>query len=176
VAQSRYWSTDLSAAGRLLDERAPTGGLMIEHQIRVTEKTPVYRIRVPIAFGGRLVFSAWIRIPKGFRGRQVGASIAGFYSNGRWTANLKSHEQWQRVWVRASLPVDSRCVSCDLVAEGSVGDVFHSASWCLERGDQPVGYGFTYNADDWLTERSSAASNGFAFQMNRDGSQGSRSL
>jgi hypothetical protein len=59
-----------------------------------------------------------------------------------WSADIKSCEQWQRIWVSANLPIDARSISCEIVAEGAVGQIFHSARWCLERGNRPLGFGF----------------------------------
>jgi hypothetical protein len=138
------WSTELSSGTRVLDEPAPSGGVMFEHRLEKAEATSVYRALVPIASGGDFVFSVWVRIPEGFRGRQIGALLPGFSSIAMWTADLKSRGRWQRVWVTANLPIDARSIACDIIAEGAVGDIFHSASWCLERGNQPLGYGFAF--------------------------------
>jgi hypothetical protein len=142
ATRSCRWFTDLSAATRVLDEPAPTGGVMFEHRLGKAETTSVYRALLPIASGGHFVFSAWIRIPEGFHGRQIGALLPGFSSVAMWTADLKSRARWQRLWVTANLPIDVRSICCEIIAEGAVGDVFHSASWCLERGNRPLGYGF----------------------------------
>jgi hypothetical protein len=142
AAQRCRWSADPSATTRLLDEPAPTGGAMIEHRLGTTGPTSVYRVHLPVPFGGTFTFSAWILIPEGFRGQWIVASLPGCSIVSNWTADLKSPGRWQRVWAAANLPVDARSISCDLIAEGAVNDVFHSASWCLERRDRPSGYGF----------------------------------
>ena len=139
---SCHWFTHESVATRVLDEPAPTGGAMFEHRLEVAEATSVYRALVPIASGGDFAFSTWIRIPEGFCGRQIGALVPGCSTIAMWTADLKSRARWQRIWVTAHLPIDARCIACDIIAEGAVGEVFHSASWCLERGNRPLGYGF----------------------------------
>ena len=139
---SLRWSPELCSGTRLLDEHAPSGGVMFEHRLETAEATSVYRALVPIATGGDFVFSVWVRIPEGFRGRQIGALLPGFPSIAMWTADLKSRKNWQRVWVTANLPIDARGIACDIVAEGAVGDIFHSAYWCLERGNTPLGFGF----------------------------------
>jgi hypothetical protein len=115
---------------------------MFEHRLEEAEATSVYRVLVPIASGGDFVFSVWVRIPEGFRGRQIGAVFAGLSSISMWSADLKSRENWQRVWVTAHLPSDARCIACDIIAHGAVGDIFQSAYWCLERGNRPLGHGF----------------------------------
>jgi hypothetical protein len=115
---------------------------MFEHRLETAEATSVYRALVPIASGGDFVFSVWVRIPEGFRGRQIGALLPGFSSIAMWTADLKSRKNWQRVWVTANLPIDAHGIACDIIAESAVGDIFHSAYWCLERGNKPLGYGF----------------------------------
>jgi hypothetical protein len=135
-------SADPSAATRVLDEPAPTAGAMLEHRLGTTEPTSVYRVHLPVAFGGIFTFSDWILIPEGFRGQRIVAKIPGCSIVSRWRADPKSPGRWQRLWVTATLPVDARSISCDLIAEGAVSDVFHSASWCLERRSQPLGYGF----------------------------------
>jgi hypothetical protein len=116
---------------------------MFEHRLETAEPTSVYGALVPIASGGDFVFSVWVRIPEGFRGRQIGVVLPGFPSLATWTADLKSHNNWQRVWVTGNLPIDARAIACDIIAEGAVGNIFHSAYWCLERGNQPLGYGFS---------------------------------
>jgi hypothetical protein len=136
------WSPELCSGTRLLDEHAPSRGAMFEHRLETAEATSVYRALVPIASGGDFVFSVWVRIPEGFRGRQIGALLPGFSSIAMWTADLKSRKNWQRVWVTANLPIDAHGIACDIIAEGAVGDIFHSAYWCLERGNKPLGYGF----------------------------------
>jgi hypothetical protein len=142
AAQRCRWSADPSAATRLLDELAPTGGAMIEHRLGTTEPTSVYRVHLPVAFGGTFTFSAWIRIPEGFRGHRIVASLPGCSIVSNWTVDPQAPGRWQRLWVAATLPVDARSISCDLIAQGAVSDVFHSASWCLERRNRPLGYGF----------------------------------
>jgi hypothetical protein len=136
------WSSELSSGTRVLYEPAASGGVMFEHRLEEAETTSVYRVLVPIASGGDFVFSVWVRIPEGFRGRQIGALLYGFSSIAMWTADLRSRENWQRVWVTANIPIDERCIACDIIAEGAVDNIFHSAHWCLERGNQPLGYGF----------------------------------
>jgi hypothetical protein len=49
------WSTDPSAASRVLDEGDPTTAAILEHELRVTEKTSVYRVRLPIAADRRRI-------------------------------------------------------------------------------------------------------------------------
>jgi hypothetical protein len=142
AAQRCHWSAHPSAATRLLDEAAPTSGGIIEHRLGRTKATSVYRVRLPVASGGTFTFSAWILVPEGFRGQRIVASLPGCSLVSNWTADPKSSGRWQRLWVAATLPVDARSISCDLIAEGAVSDVFHSASWCLERGNRPLGYGF----------------------------------
>jgi len=142
AAQRCRWSVGPSAATRPLDEPAPTGGAMFEHRLERTVPTSVYRVDLPVAFGGTFTFSAWILIPEGFRGQRIEASLPRCSMISNWTADPKSLGRWQRLWVTANLPVDARSISCDLIAEGAVRDVFHSASWCLERRNRPLGYGF----------------------------------
>jgi hypothetical protein len=143
AAQRCRWSADPSAATRLLDELAPTGGAMIEHRLGTSAPTSVYRVQLPVAFGGTFTFSAWILIPESFRGQRIVASLPGCSIVSNWTADPQSPGRWQRLWVTANLPVDARSISCDLIAEGAINDVFHSASWCLERRNRPLGYGFS---------------------------------
>lgn len=142
AARRCRWSADPSAATRLLEEPAPTGGAMIEHRLGTTKPTSVYRVHLPVAFGGTFTFSAWILIPEGFRGQRIVASLPGCSIVSYWSADPKVLGRWQRLWVAASLPIEARSISCDLIAEGVVSDVFHSASWCLERRNRPLGYGF----------------------------------
>ena len=136
------WSSPFSSGTRVLDEPAPRGGVKFEHRLVEADATTAYRVLVPIDSGGDFVFSVWVRIPEGFRGRQIGVLIPGFSSVAIWAADLRSRGNWQRIWVTATLPNDERCIGCDLMAEGDVGEVFQSAHWCLERGNQPLGYGF----------------------------------
>lgn len=142
TARSCQWFPDPPAPTRVLDEPAPAGGVILEHQLQTAETAAVYGASLPIASGGNFVFSAWVRIPEAFRGRQVAALIPRFASVAMWTADLKSHARWQRIWMTANLPIDARRISCELIAEGGVGEIFHSAAWCLERGSRPLGNGF----------------------------------
>jgi hypothetical protein len=137
------WGNDPSATTTLLTERAPTGDAMMEHRLSVGgERTSVYRLRLPIAFGGVFTFSVWLRVPEHFQGECVVARIPGYPVVAHWRADPKVLGRWQRLWVTANVPSTARRISCDLMANGSAGDVFHSASWCLERRDRPLGYGF----------------------------------
>jgi hypothetical protein len=138
------WFGDRSVATRLLDEPAPTGGPVYEHRLGNSEATSVYGTHLPISIGGNFAFSAWVRVPEGFRGRRISAILPGYAGIAQWTADPKSYARWQRVWVTATLPDDARSISCEITAEGADGDVFHSASWCLERGNRPLGYGYAF--------------------------------
>jgi hypothetical protein len=140
---SLRWSPGFCSGTRLLDEPAPSGGVMFEHRLETAEASSVYGALVPIASGGNFVFSVWVRIPEGFRGRQIGVVLPGFPSIATWNADLKSRKNWQRIWVTGNLPIDARAIACDIIAEGAAGDIFHSAHWCLERGNQALGFGFT---------------------------------
>jgi hypothetical protein len=56
--------------------------------------------------------------------------------------DLKSRGRWQRAWISANLPSGARTIARERIAAGAAGEVFHSASWRLERGTRPCGYGF----------------------------------
>jgi hypothetical protein len=142
TARRCRWSGHPSASNRQLDEPTATGGAVIEHKLGRAESTSVYRVNLPVAVGGTFTFSVWAFLPEGFRGQRVAASLPGCSAISNWTADAKSPGRWQRLWVTATLPADARSISCELIAEGAVGDVFRSASWCLERRNQPSGYGF----------------------------------
>jgi hypothetical protein len=142
ASNSCQWFADPSGSTRTLDEPGPNGSIALEHRLGGAQVTSVYRAQLPIACGGGFVFSAWIRIPHEFRGRQIAALLSGYTSVAMWTADLQSRARWQRIWVTANLPVEARCISCAIIAEGAVGASFHSAAWCLERGNRPLGYGF----------------------------------
>jgi hypothetical protein len=142
VTHTCSWFADRSAAVRVLDEPAPTGGAVFEHRLAKTEPTTVYGTHLPIGTGGHFAFSAWIRIPEGFRGSRISAVLRGYPGIMQWAADPKSNARWQRVWVTANLPVDARSIFCEITAEGAIGDVFHSTSWCLERGNRPLGHGY----------------------------------
>jgi hypothetical protein len=137
------WFADRLVAVRVLDEPAATGGPLFEHRLGTSEPTLVYGTQLPIGTGGHFAFSVWIRIPAGFRGVRISAVLRGYSSIAQWSADPKSYAHWQRIWVTANLPADARSIFCEITAEGAVGDVFHSASWCLERGNRPLGYGYT---------------------------------
>ena len=141
-AHTCRWFAHSSSTTRPLEEPAPTGGAMFEHRLGAAEETSVYIAQLPIASGGSFAFSAWIRVPEEFRGRRISAVLNGYPSIAMWTADPKSYARWQRVWVTANLPLNARSISCEITAEGAVGEVFHSASWCLERGSRPLGNGF----------------------------------
>ena len=101
----------------------------------------VYRVQLPIDSGGDFVFSAWIRVPEGFRGRLVYSHILDCPRVSIWTADLKSCGCWQRAWIAATAPPGARSIVCEVIADAAIGATFRSASWCLERGSQPLGYG-----------------------------------
>jgi hypothetical protein len=136
------WAADPSVANRLLEEPAPSGNSMFEHRLGKTESTSVCRAHLPVSPGGTFSFSAWILIPEGFRGRRIAVSLPGGSIVSNWIADPKSIGRWQRIWVAANIPADPHNISCNLIADGAVGDIFYSAAWCLERRDRPSGYGF----------------------------------
>lgn len=140
--QTWQWVVGESAATRLLSDLAPTGGMILEHQLTTTEPTSVLYVYFPIAAGGHFAFSVWIQIPESFRGRSISAVLLGVPSAASWKADVTARGQWQRVWVSASVPADSQNIACGILAEGMTNDIFQSASWCLERGNRPLGYGF----------------------------------
>ena len=142
VAQHHRGPANSSAAIRVLDERAPTGGAVIEHRLGKAELSPVGRLDVPVATGGTFSFSAWIRVPDGFHGRRIIASLPGGLLISKWNADAMSTGSWQRLWIASRLPADARSVSCELRADGTVDDVFYSTSWCLEQRHLPSGCGF----------------------------------
>jgi hypothetical protein len=140
AAGSCRWTTDLSATTRVLNEPAPDAGVVFDHRLQRAQPVSVYRARLPVESGGEFVFSAWIRIPESFRGRLIAAQLPGCPSSAWWSADLLSRARWQRVWVAATVPVEARNVACEIYADGALGAVFQSASWCLERGGRPSGY------------------------------------
>jgi hypothetical protein len=144
ASQNCTWFADRLVPVRVLDESAPTGGTVFEHKLGTSDPTLIYGVHVPIATGGKLAFSVWIRIPEGFRGQRISAVLRGQAAIMQWAADPKSYARWQRIWVTANVPADARSIFCDITAEGAIDDVFQSASWCLERGDRPLGYGFAF--------------------------------
>jgi hypothetical protein len=140
AAGSCRWTTDLSATTRVLNEPAPSSGVVFEHRLQRAQPVSVYRARLPVESGGEFVFSAWIRIPESFRGRLIAVQLPGCPSSAWWSADLLSRARWQRVWVAATVPVKARDVACEIYADGALGSAFQSASWCLERGGRPLGY------------------------------------
>ena len=142
AAQRERTPGNSSAATRVLDEEAPTGGAVTEHRLGKTELSRVCRLVVPVADGGTFSFSIWIRVPDGFHGRRIIATLPGSALVAHWNADTRSTGNWQWIWVAAKLPADARSISCELMADGDVGDVFYSASWCLERRNLPSGFGF----------------------------------
>jgi hypothetical protein len=137
------WFGDRSVETRLLDEAPAAGGAVYEHRLGGSDATTAYGTNLPIGAGGNFAFSAWVRVPEGFRGRRISAILPGYAGIAQWTADPKSYARWQRIWVTATLPEDAPSISCEITAEGEAGDVFQSASWCLERGNRPLGYGYT---------------------------------
>jgi hypothetical protein len=136
------WAADPSVANRLLEEPGPNGDSRIEHRLGKNQSTSVYRAHLPISPGGIFSFSVWVLFPEGFRGRRIAVSLPGGSVVSNWIADPKSIGRWQRIWVAANIPADAGKISCNLIADGPVGDVFYSAAWCLERRDRPSGYGF----------------------------------
>lgn len=130
------------AVTRVLDQQAPSGGAIIEHRLGKAELACVCRLTAPVATGGTFSFSVWILVPDGFHGRRIIASLPGCSRLADWNADARSTGNWQRLWISANLPEGARSVSCELMADGAAGDVFYSASWCLERRNLPSGYGF----------------------------------
>lgn len=143
MVKDRHRAPPVSAAAmRVLDEVAPTGGAVMEHRLGKAELLPICRLVVPVESGGTFSFSAWVRIPEGFRGRRIIATLPGCSQASRWNPDTNLTGSWQWLWISAELPAAARSVSCELMADGDVGDVFYSASWCLERRKLPSGQGF----------------------------------
>jgi hypothetical protein len=140
---SCQWFADKSVTNRRIEEQGPTDRTVFEHRLGQTSPAVAYGALLPINAGGSYVFSAWVRVAEGFRGRQVAAVLGGFDSIADWAADPLS-SGWQRIWVSANLPPEAREISCMITADGAVGDVVQSASWCLERGNRPTGYGFAF--------------------------------
>jgi hypothetical protein len=141
--RSCRWFADPSSETRAVEEPAFGTGATLEHRLGTAETTSVYRAHLPISSGGHFALSAWVRIPERFSGQQVAMLLSGFSAVAMWTADLKSRARWQRIWVTANLPLDAKSITCDILAASGVGEVFHSAAWCLERGNRPSGYGFS---------------------------------
>jgi hypothetical protein len=80
ATHSCEWLSHPQATTRLIDEPALASGVMFEHKLATAEITAVYGVHLPITSGGNFVFSAWIRLPDGFRGRQIAALLPGFSS------------------------------------------------------------------------------------------------
>jgi hypothetical protein len=142
AANSCRWFADQSVTSKKLDEHGPGDGAVFEHRLGQTAPAAVCGALLPISAGGSFAFSAWVRIPEGFRGRQISAVLGGFDSIADWAADPLSYGHWQRIWVTATLPLEAREISCAIMADGAIGNVVQSASWCLERGYRPTGYGF----------------------------------
>ena len=140
--QCCQWISCPPAATYALAESGLNGDFAFEHRLSATARVTVCHAHLPIPAGGSFVFSVWIRIPEIFGGRRIVALLHGFPTRASWAGHVKSHGYWQRLWVTATLPQDARSISCGIVAEAAVGDVFHSTAWCLERGTRPSGYGF----------------------------------
>ena len=138
---SCQWLVAPPAATRAVAEPAIAGGVIYEHRVGTDEPAVVCRAALRISGGGNFVFSAWVRIPEGCDARQIALLLPGFSSVASWRVDLKSHS-WQRAWISASLPRGARTIACELVGACAAGEAFYSASWCLERGTRPAGFGF----------------------------------
>jgi len=143
ATRSCRWLAESPSETRAVDAPAFGSGGTLEHKLGTAKRTSVYSAHLPIASGGNFALSAWVQIPEGFRGRRITMLLSGFSSIAMWAADLKSRARWQRIWVTANLPLGANNITCALIAEGGVGEVFHSAAWSLERGNRPLGYGFT---------------------------------
>jgi hypothetical protein len=139
---SCLWVGDPLAETRSRAEPSLAGGVRYQHRLGCENPTVVFRAQLLIAYGGRLTFSTWLRIPEGSELRMIGLRLDGFATDTTWAADLKSRGRWQRVWLAAEVPVSVRTVACDLIASGAAGAEFDSANWCLERAPRPSGYGF----------------------------------
>jgi hypothetical protein len=129
-------------ATRVLNEEAPSGGSVMEHRLGKSELSTIARLSVPVTAGGPISFSAWVRLPKDFHGGRIIPAVPRCTRLTSWNADTKSVGGWQRIWATAKAPAEADRISCELLAEGEIGDIFQSASWCLERRDLPSGFGF----------------------------------
>jgi hypothetical protein len=130
------------AALRVLNERSSLGGVAVEHRLGAGDLACVARLVVPVERGGMYTFSAWVRVPNGFRGRRIIPALPHCARNTSWNADTLAVGNWQRIWITAKAAPDASSISCEIQADGEPDDTFHSAAWCLERRDLPSGFGF----------------------------------
>ncbi len=144
ASQSCLWVGDPSAETRSCADPSLACGVRYRHRLGREDATVVFRAQLPIACGGKLTFSTWVRITEGSELRAISLLLDGFATVATWAADLRSHGRWQRLWLTADVPASARTVACDLIAAGAPGAEFDSTNWCLERAPRPSGYGFVF--------------------------------
>jgi hypothetical protein len=136
------WSAPARGITRRLTEPALPGGELFEHCPAAGEPASVWQARLPLDYGGKLVFSAWVRLPENGNLDHVSLVMTGFATTAAWRVDLRARGNWQRTWISAEVPQGTRALVCELRAAGAPGALFHSSRWCLERGTRPSGFGF----------------------------------
>ncbi len=136
------WGGDPAAETRACLDASAACGVRYQHRLGSAARTVVFRAQLPIARGGTLTFSTWVRIPEPSDLQTLGLLLDGFATVTMWPADLRSRGRWQRLWLTGEVPAAARTVACDLIATGSPGAEFDSTNWCLERAAHPSGYGF----------------------------------
>ena len=97
-------------------------GVPSVHRVGKTGPLSLCSARLPVAYGGTFTFSAWVLIPKEFRGQRIVAKLSGCEPVSKWNAQVRASGRWQRIWVSGNLPMDANSISCHLIAEGSASD------------------------------------------------------
>jgi hypothetical protein len=133
---------DPGAETRSCADPSVVGGVRYQHRLAREDATVVLRAQLPIARGGRVTFSTWVRLPESSEVRALSLLLDGFETVAAWGADLRSRGRWQRLWLTAEVTASACTVACDLIAAAAPGSGFDSANWCLERAPRPSGYGF----------------------------------
>ncbi len=86
------------------------------------------------------VASLHVRLPPDFAGSLVGMVLDGFSSSHTVNADLSRLWAWQRICVRARIPVGRSEANPSLCLIGPSGSVVHTACWKLEGGVEPTAF------------------------------------
>jgi hypothetical protein len=142
LSRGLEWRADPGAPTAVMDVPSPAPGLVFGHRLSVPTLTPVCSTYVPLLRGGSLALSAWVNVAPTSELKRLALVFPGVESVVIWDADPRTRDRWQRLWVTATVPDDTRAIVCALMTEGEPGAQFQSAAWCLERGTRPSGYGF----------------------------------
>jgi hypothetical protein len=103
---------------------------------------PVFHHFLPSGMiaGKMYCVSAWVWVPREFRGFSVGIGFNGFAAVSSVAADLARTECWQRIWCTSRVPGTLSVADPSMFIGGSAGETVFSTCWQMEEGALPSSY------------------------------------